>query len=135
MTYDRNEYRAAVNKQSAATVPSPPRLPPQAAVVAQLLLADGNWPIYQQMLQGAVDGMKVSRMRMLERLARPMDPTATAIAQCEIARCEGAIAALESAIALPKEVMENAQAASAMLDETVSKITARSGDVSSQTEH
>ena len=135
MTFDRRQYDAILSKKNKATVPSPPRLPPQAAVEAQLLLADGNWPIYQQMLQGAVEGMKVSRMRMLERLARPMDPTATAIAQCEIARCEGAIAALESAIALPKEVMENAQAAKAMLDETVSKITARSGDVGSQTEH
>ena len=134
MTIDRRQYDALLTKQKEPTAQTPSRLPPQAAVETQLLLADGNWPIYQQMLQGAVEGMKVSRMRMLERMARPMDATATAISQCEIARCEGAIAALESAIALPREVMENAQAAKAMLDEAVSKITERSSDVGSQAE-
>lgn len=137
MTYDRKQYRdlATGSGERSETVRRSSNLPAQAAVQAALLMDDANWRAYQQMLQGAIVAMRDSRQKMLERLARPLDAVSMGIAQCEIASCDGAIAALESAIALPRQIVENAEKADQDLSAAVQSITGGSAHFGVNAEH
>lgn len=137
MTYDRKQYSdiTARSRERTESGSAHNKLPAQAAVQAALLMDDANWRAYQQILQGAIVAMRDSRQKMLERLARPLDAVSMGIAQCEIASCDGAIAALESAIALPRQIAENAEKAEQDLDAAVHSITGGSAHFGVNAEH
>lgn len=140
MSYDRQQWRDSLKRRQsdAVTVMAAPtsfQMPPQAAVLEEQLMADPHWRVYQQLLQGAVERMKVSRLTLLTRLAQPMDAVQTASIQCEVARHDGSIMAMESAISLPRQLAESAAKASESLESAVTKITGESAHADDKTSH
>jgi len=88
----------------------------QAAVPAHAVMGDPNWRVYQQMLQGALERLRAVVEHDTRRLWSPECPaTEERVLKIRINRHVGMIEAFEAAIALPKQLLESAEAAQAEL--------------------
>jgi len=110
----QEEKRAFV--RSAPNVSGLERLR-QAAVPAEKLMADEHWRLYQQMLQGAIEAQVKNRDRLLLQLMSDVCNSYEDMTRVKrlIAECEAMIRAWQTAIDLPKQLLESAERAAAAL--------------------
>lgn len=89
----------------------------QAAVPAEKLMADEHWRLYQQMLQGAIEAQAKNRDRLLLQLMSDVCNSYEDMTRVKrlIAECEAMIRAWQTAIDLPKQLLESAERAAAAL--------------------
>lgn len=89
----------------------------QAAVPAEVLMADQHWAVYQQMLQGQVEALIANRDRLVATLMSDACSSYEDMTRVKrlIAECEATIRAFAAAIALPKQLLEGAEKATAEL--------------------
>lgn len=92
----------------------------QAAVPAATLMADPSWSLYQQMLQASIERTERNRDRFIARLNSADCASAEEMFRLKqlIAECNAMVTAWTAAIALPKQLIENAR----MAEESISKV-------------
>jgi hypothetical protein len=123
MSFDRKDWLAAVEQRNAERrAVGMPQLH-QAEVAAERLMEDQIWRVYQQTLQGVLEHIKDCRITLIESLRVPRDDVEFRRAQVEVARCEGWIEALDSAIGLPKQILEGADKALESITKATKKVT------------
>lgn len=95
----------------------------QQAVTAQNLTGNPLWDTYLSYLQAAVEREKTALETLTATLTRPDLVNADAIMTVRIAlhRCQERIWAWESAMALPKLLVEGGKAATAQLDDILKR--------------
>lgn len=117
MTYDRRDVidsTRRLSRPNGKALPRDPFEPPrQALVLAEHLMTDPHWTVYQQVLQDARNRTEAVAKRALEALANPMTVTVEDLMRLKVtlAEARGMVAAFDAAIALPKQLKGNAEAA------------------------
>ena len=129
MTYERSEIQAALKKRDQKLAGEANyrhlTLVAQSAVPAQLLMADQHWSIYQQQIQSAIDAMDDNIERLKTKLCSPSLVNVDEIALTKNALLEACATsqAWRVALALPKQIIDNAELAS----EALAKVTEKYG--------
>lgn len=130
MTFDRRDWLARQSKEPATPRASGLQQLAQAAVPAATLMADQHWAIYQQMLQAVVNRTIANRDRLLAQLMSDACNSYEDMVRTKrlIAECEATIRAWVTAIELPKQLLDSAEAAREKLDTEAARYDAASDE-------
>ncbi len=127
MTYERQEIRDAMKKHDQKLVGHSNQhhltVVAQSAVPAQLLMADPHWAIYQQQIQHAIETMDANIERLRTKLCSPslVDPQEMALTKNALLEACATSQAWRVAVALPKQIIDNAEVAKDLLAKVTEK--------------